>query len=53
MGRDLQAELQLDSGEVLVAQFPREQIRYTEIQAGDELHVISRQVRTFVPDYSI
>jgi sulfate transport system ATP-binding protein len=53
MGRDLQAELQLDSGEVLVAQFPREQIRYSEIQAGDELHVISRQVRTFVPDYSI
>ena len=53
MGRDLQAELQLDSGEVLVAQFPREQINYREIQAGDELHVISRQVRTFVPDYSI
>ncbi len=53
MGRDLQAELQLESGEVLVAQFPREQINYREIQAGDELHVISRQVRTFVPDYSI
>ncbi len=53
MGRDLQAELQLDSGEVLVAQFPREQINYSEIKAGDELHVISRQVRTFVPDYSI
>ncbi|MFZ0409584.1 MAG: sulfate ABC transporter ATP-binding protein [Cyanobium sp.] len=53
MGRDLQAELQLASGEVLVAQFPREQINYTAIRAGDELHVISRQVRTFVPDYSI
>ena len=53
MGRDLQAELQLESGEVLVAQFPREQINYSEIRAGDELHVISRQVRTFVPDYSI
>ena len=53
MGRDLQAELQLDSGEVLVAQFPREQINYSEIRVGDELHVISRQVRTFVPDYAI
>jgi sulfate/thiosulfate transport system ATP-binding protein len=53
MGRDLQAELQLDSGEVLVAQFPREQINYTEIKPGDALHVVSRQVRTFVPDYSI
>ncbi len=53
MGRDLQAELQLDSGEVLVAQFPREQINYSVIRPGDELHVISRQVRTFVPDYAI
>jgi sulfate transport system ATP-binding protein len=53
MGRDLQAELQLDSGEVLVAQFPREQLNYTQIRAGDALHVVSRQMRTFVPDYSI
>lgn len=53
MGRDLQAELVLQNDEVVIAQFPREQIDYTRIKPGDVLHVASRQARTFVPDYSI
>jgi sulfate transport system ATP-binding protein len=53
MGRDLQAELVLANGEVLMAQFPREQIDYQAIQPGDGLHIVSRQVRSFEPDYMI
>jgi sulfate transport system ATP-binding protein len=53
MGRDLQAELVLENDEVVIAQFPREQVDYTRIKTGDVLHVKSRQTRTFVPDYSI
>ncbi|WP_216900013.1 sulfate/molybdate ABC transporter ATP-binding protein [Synechococcus sp. CCY 9618] len=53
MGRDLQAELVLDSQEVVVAQFPRDQIDYRTLRPGDRLHVVSRQARSFVPDFSI
>ena len=53
MGRDLQAELVLENEEVVIAQFPRDQIDYTGIKPGDVLHVASRQARTFIPDYSI
>jgi sulfate transport system ATP-binding protein len=53
MGRDLQAELVLDSEEVVVAQFPREEVDYANLKPGDRLHVISRQAHAFQPDYSI
>jgi sulfate transport system ATP-binding protein len=53
MGRDLQAELVLANGEGVVAQFPREQLELRSLRPGDELHVISRQAHTFVPDYAI
>ena len=53
MGRDLQAELVLADGEVLMAQFPRDQIDYQAIKPGDGLHIVSRQVRSFEPDYMI
>ena len=53
MGRDLQAELVLANGEVLMAQFPREQIDYQAIQPGDGVHIVSRQVRSFEPEYMI
>ena len=53
MGRDLQAELVLDTEEVVVAQFPREEVDYANLKPGDRLHVISRQAHAFQPDYSI
>jgi sulfate transport system ATP-binding protein len=53
MGRDIQAELTLSSGEVVIAQLPRERIDYQQLKAGDELHITSRETRTFVPDYVI
>ena len=53
LGRDIQAELTLASGEVVVAQLPRERIDYRELQAGDSLHITSRDSRTFVPDFVI
>ena len=37
----------------LMAQFPREQIDYQAIKPGDGLHIVSRQVRSFEPDYMI
>jgi sulfate transport system ATP-binding protein len=53
MGRDIQAELILASGEVLMAQLPRERVDYRALKAGDELHITSREARTFVPDFVI
>ena len=53
LGRDIQAELTLNSGEVVVAQLPRERIDCRELQAGDALHITSRDSRTFVPDFVI
>ena len=53
MGRDLQAELVLDSEEVVVAQFPREEVDVANLKPGDRLHVISRQAHAFQPDFSI
>ncbi len=53
MGRDIQAELTLDSGEVVVAQLARERLDYRRLNSGDVLHVTSREVRTFVPDFVI
>jgi sulfate transport system ATP-binding protein len=56
------AVLTLASGEVVVAQLPRERIDYRELQAGDALHITSRDSRTFetsrepesfVPDFVI
>jgi sulfate transport system ATP-binding protein len=53
MGRDLQAELVLGDGQVVMAQIPREQLRYESLQPGSRLHIRSREARSFVPDYSI
>ena len=53
MGRDIQAELILGSGEVVMAQLPRERIDYHDLKAGDALHITSREARTFVPDFVI
>ena len=53
LGRDIQAELTLDSGEIVVAQLPRERIDYVDLKAGDALHITSRDSRTFVPDFVI
>ena len=53
LGRDIQAELTLASGEVVMAQLPRERMDYRELQPGDALHVTSRESRTFVPDFVI
>ncbi len=53
LGRDIQAELTLASGEVVVAQLPRERIDYRELKPGDSLHLTSRDSRTFIPDFAI
>jgi sulfate transport system ATP-binding protein len=53
MGRDLQAELVLADTTEIVAQIPREKFDYSHLQPGDELHVVSRQAKVFVPDYAI
>ncbi|MFM7653188.1 MAG: sulfate/molybdate ABC transporter ATP-binding protein [Vulcanococcus sp.] len=53
LGRDIQAELTLASGDVVMAQLPRERIDYRDLQAGDALHITSRTSRTFVPDFVI
>jgi len=53
LGRDIQAELTLASGEVVVAQLPRERMDYNDLQTGDALHITSRESRTFVPDFVI
>ena len=53
MGRDLQAELVLSDGQVLTAQIPRERMAFDSVKPGSRLHVRTREVRTFVPDYSI
>jgi sulfate/thiosulfate transport system ATP-binding protein len=53
MGRDIQAELILGSGETVMAQLPRERIDYHDLKAGDALHITSREARTFVPDFVI
>lgn len=53
MGRDIQAELTLASGEVVIAHLPRARIDYRTLKAGDALHITSREARTFVPDYVI
>jgi sulfate transport system ATP-binding protein len=53
LGRDLQADLELASGEGIQAQFPRDQVDLRDARPGDVLHVLSRQARSFEPDYSI
>jgi sulfate transport system ATP-binding protein len=53
LGRDVQAELVLADGQVITAQIPRERMNLAAFQVGDQLHVRSREARTFVPDYSI
>jgi len=53
LGRDVQAELVLVDGQVITAQIPRERMNLAAFQVGDQLHVRSREARTFVPDYSI
>jgi len=53
LGRDVQAELVLEDGQVITAQIPRERMNLAAFQVGDQLHVRSREARTFVPDYSI
>jgi len=53
LGRDVQAELVLEDGQVITAQIPRERMNLAAFQVGDHLHVRSREARTFVPDYSI
>jgi sulfate transport system ATP-binding protein len=53
LGRDLQAELVLDSGEVVLAQLPRDQLEHHNLRAGDGLHIVTRQGKFFVADYAI
>jgi sulfate transport system ATP-binding protein len=53
MGRDLQAELALADGQVVMAQIPRDQINYASLHVGRRLHIRSREARSFVHDYSI
>ena len=53
MGRDLQAELLLGDGQVLMAQIPRERMAFDSVKPGSRLYVRSREARSFVPDYSI
>ncbi len=53
MGRDLQAELVLIDGQTVLAQIPRDQLDPSALKVGDTLHILSRQARTFEPDYSI
>jgi len=53
MGRDLQAELVLDSGAVVLAQLPRDQQDPRDLVVGAEVHILTRQGRTFVEDYAI
>lgn len=53
LGRDIQAELTLASGEVVVAQLPRDRMDYHDLRAGDALHITSRESRVFVPDFVI
>ncbi|MEB3302140.1 MAG: sulfate ABC transporter ATP-binding protein, partial [Cyanobacteriota bacterium] len=52
-GRDVQMEVLLDDGEIVVAQVARDSIDYKILKPGDELHINLRQSRSFVPDYSI
>jgi len=51
--RELQADLELQSGESIQAQFPRDQVDLREARPGDWLHVQSSQARSFEPDYVI
>lgn len=53
LGRELQADLELATGESIQAQFPRDQMDLREVRPGDLLHVLSRQARSFEPDYAI
>jgi sulfate transport system ATP-binding protein len=53
MGRDIQAELTLRSGDVVVAQLPSERIDYHQLKVGDQLHITSREARIFVSDFAI
>jgi sulfate transport system ATP-binding protein len=53
MGRDLQAELVLSDGQTVLAQVPRGQLDPGALKVGDTLHLLSRQARTFEPDYTI
>ena len=53
MGRDLQAELVLADGQVIMAQIPRDQMAFGSVAVGSRLHVRSREAVAFVPDYAI
>ena len=53
MGRDLQAELVLEGGDVVMVVLPRERLDYASLNSGDRLHITTRQTRTFEPDYAI
>jgi len=50
MGRDIQAELTLSSDELVVAQLPRERIDCQQLKVGEQLHITSREARTFAQD---
>jgi sulfate transport system ATP-binding protein len=53
LGRELQADLELESGESIQAQFPRDQLDLRDARPGDWLHVQSSQARSFEPDFVI
>ncbi len=53
MGRDLQAELILEGGDVVMVVLRRERLDYASLNPGDCLHITSRMARTFEPDYAI
>ncbi len=52
-GRDVQIEVILDNGDILLAQVAREKINYQALIPGSELHIDLLQTHTFVPDYTI
>jgi len=53
LGRELQADLELESGESIQAQFPRDQLDLRDARPGDWLHLQSSQARSFEPDFVI
>lgn len=49
LGRDLYAELQLENGDKIIAQLPRDAVDDNRIKAGDHLHIRPKKLRKFPP----
>ena len=52
-GCDIQAELILGSGEMVMSRRSRERIDYHDLKASDAMHITSREAHTFVTDFVI